>query len=260
MNSPATPISVSNQDAYNNSKAVSFYKDYSRVQAPEKVIFNELEPKLPSLRVLDIGIGGGRTTALLAPKAKHYVGIDYAQEMVEAAKERFPAHDIRWGDATNLSDFADASFDVTLFSFNGIDCVGSNERDQALQEMFRVTAPQGLVIFSAHNLQAVRDVYRVKFHRNPFVVWRRILRRWRFKRVNASLMANPTGDIAYVRGDTSDLESALAYVRPLWQLDEIRKQGVTSVRSFALKDGRELSEKELATDTSTWVYYVCAKA
>jgi len=260
MNTTGSSISISNRDAYNNSKAVSFYKDYARVQPPEKTIFGELEPKLSTLRVLDIGIGGGRTTELLAPKAKHYVGIDYAQEMVEAAKERFPSHDIRWGDATNLSDFADASFDVTLFSFNGIDCIGSSERERALQEMFRVTVPRGLVIFSAHNLLAVRDVYRVRFHRNPLVVCRRILRRWRFKKVNASLMADPTGDIAYVRGDTSDLESALAYVRPLWQLDEIKKQGCSSVRCFALKDGRELSEKDLSTDTSTWIYYVCVKA
>jgi ubiquinone/menaquinone biosynthesis C-methylase UbiE len=260
MNTTGSPISVSNQDAYNNSKTVSFYKEYSRVQAPEKAIFGELEPKLPTLRVLDIGIGGGRTTALLAPKAKHYVGIDYAPEMVEAAKERFPAHDIRWGDATNLSDFADASFDVTLFSFNGIDCVGSNERDRALQEMFRVTVPHGLVIFSAHNLLAVPNLNRVRFHRHPSVVWRRIVRRWKFKKLHGDLVANPAGDLAFVKDGTNDFEVELAYARPLWQLDEIKKQGVTSVRSFALDDGRELNEQDLATDTSTWIYFVCVKA
>lgn len=260
MNPENSSISNSNRDAFNDSGVVTYYKEYSRIQAPEKVIFAELDPKLPALRVLDIGIGGGRTTELLAPKAKHYVGIDYAQEMVDVAKQRFPNHDIRWGDATNLSDYADASFDVTLFSFNGIDCIGASERQKALQEMFRVTAPGGLVIFSAHNILAVPNLNRVRFHRHPSVVWRRILRRMKFKNLHGDLIANPAGDIAFVKDGTHDFEVELAYVRPLWQLDEIKKQGITSVRCFALSDGRELREKDLSTDTSTWIYFVCVKA
>jgi len=257
---PASSISELNRDTFNNKEVVSFYTDYAKIQAPEKVIFGELEPRLPQMRVLDIGIGGGRTTALLAPKAKSYIGIDYAQEMVDAAKQRFPNNDIRWGDATNLSDFADAAFDLTIFSFNGVDCIGAAERHRAFLEMFRVTVPGGLIVFSVHNLLAVPALNRVRFHRHPSVVWRRILRRWKFMSIHKDLVKNPAGDLVYVRDGTHDFGVELAYARPLWQLAEVQKLGCKSVRCFALSDGHELSEQDLATDTSTWVYFLCVKA
>ena len=47
--------------------------------------------------VLDIGVGGGRTTGLLADDARSYVGIDISPEMLDLARDRFPGHDLRRG-------------------------------------------------------------------------------------------------------------------------------------------------------------------
>ncbi|MBB3594400.1 protein-L-isoaspartate O-methyltransferase [Rhizobium sp. BK529] len=59
-------------------------------------------------RVLDIGVGGGRTAALLAGEAGDYVGIDYTPEMVTLARSNHPGLRFENMDARDLSAFAKA--------------------------------------------------------------------------------------------------------------------------------------------------------
>ena len=99
--------------------------------------------------LLDMGVGAGRTTAHLAGRTD-YVAIDWAPEMVRAAREAHPGVRIDVGDATDLA-FADESFDVVLFSFNGIDCVDLVGRRRVYSEALRVLRPGGVFVFSSHN-------------------------------------------------------------------------------------------------------------
>ena len=46
-------------------------------------MFEPLDDELRAGRLLDIGIGAGRTTAYLAPKVGHYVGVDYSHGLVD---------------------------------------------------------------------------------------------------------------------------------------------------------------------------------
>ncbi|MEP7048204.1 MAG: class I SAM-dependent methyltransferase [Ilumatobacteraceae bacterium] len=100
--------------------------------------------------VLDIGVGGGRTVPLLRPAATRYVGIDFLPELVTASSNRFPDADIRVGDARHL-DFPDASFDLVVFSINGIDAISHSDRSIAMREIHRVLRPSGTFVFSTHN-------------------------------------------------------------------------------------------------------------
>ena len=53
-------------------------------------------------------------------------------------------------------DFADASFDAVVISFNGIDCVFPEERRwQCLRECGRVLRAGGVFIFSSHNPRSI---------------------------------------------------------------------------------------------------------
>jgi SAM-dependent methyltransferase len=101
--------------------------------------------------VLDIGIGGGRTTGLLRLISQDYVGVDYTPEMVELCRAAFPSADIRLGDARDLTGLPSDHFALVTFSFNGIDSVDRDGRVRALAEMCRVTRPGGLVVFSTLN-------------------------------------------------------------------------------------------------------------
>jgi SAM-dependent methyltransferase len=105
--------------------------------------------------VLDIGVGGGRTTGLLAPTAATYVGLDISPQMLELARARFPDADLREGDAAGLTDLADAAYDLVVFSYNGLDALDHDQRASALAAMARVVRPGGRVLFSSLNLEGV---------------------------------------------------------------------------------------------------------
>ena len=148
------PAANNNLDLYNDAAVVSHYETASGLMPPEQhLVAKYLKP---GLELLDIGVGGGRTTAHFAPPAKRYVGVDYSAAMVALCQRRFPGFRFVEADATALDAFKDGEFDVALFSFNGIDCIPTDEgRIAALKEMSRVTKADGLVIMSSHNAKVL---------------------------------------------------------------------------------------------------------
>ena len=106
-------------------------------------------------RVLDIAVGGGRTTGLLSRPATSYLGVDIAEGMVERARERYPGVALRVGDARDLAGLGSASFDLVVFSFNGIDSLEHDDRRLAVRAMRRVVAPTGRVVFSTFSIDGV---------------------------------------------------------------------------------------------------------
>jgi len=101
--------------------------------------------------ILDLGVGAGRTVALLLPVSKDYVGLDYTPELARACRKKHPGVRILDGDARDLSRFADGSFKLVVFSFNGIDAVNPEDRMTILREVRRVLRPGGIFLFSSHN-------------------------------------------------------------------------------------------------------------
>jgi ubiquinone/menaquinone biosynthesis C-methylase UbiE len=143
-----------NLDLYNRADVVAFYDQSAGLMPPERHVLTHYVPA--GLDILDIGVGGGRTTAFLAPSARRYLGIDYSDAMVAACRAKYPAFEFAQADATDLSALADASFDVAFFSFNGIDCIPTDTgRIACLKEMRRVVRPNGVVIISSHNARVL---------------------------------------------------------------------------------------------------------
>lgn len=121
------------------------------VDASEQAALSSVAHLVRGRRILDIGVGTGRTTELLTLLSDQYVGIDYAPRRVEMCRARFPAMDFRVGDVRDLSEFADESFEFVFFSLNGIDYVNHDERISALSEIHRVLVPGGIFGFSTLN-------------------------------------------------------------------------------------------------------------
>ena len=106
----------------------------------------------PGAAVLDLGVGGGRTTRYLRERAGRYVGVDYSPEMIRLCREKFPKVDFCQADASSMPIFENESFDVVFFSFNGIDWLWPSEkRRSCIRECGRLLRPGGVFIFSAHN-------------------------------------------------------------------------------------------------------------
>jgi SAM-dependent methyltransferase len=139
-----------NLRTYESSDVVAFYEKQAQLQPCEEYLFAKYVPR--GAAILDMGVGGGRTTGHLAAQASRYVGADYSQSMVDACSRRFPGLEFRHCDATDMSQFASATFDVVVFSFNGIDYINDDgARARCLSEVGRVLTPGGIFIFSSHN-------------------------------------------------------------------------------------------------------------
>ena len=120
----------------------------------ERMLFEAYIPR--GSAILDLGVGGGRTTAYLASRASRYVGVDYAATMVKACRAKFPSMEFVVADAANLAEFPDAAFDAVVFSFNGIDYVlPEQSRRSCFEHIHRVLKAKGVLIFSSHNPRAV---------------------------------------------------------------------------------------------------------
>jgi SAM-dependent methyltransferase len=139
---------------------VSYYAAATQLQPAESELFNK--HLRPNISILDIGVGGGRTTPYLAQLSHHYVGIDYSEEMVRACRSKYPSQRFELCDAADLTIFDDATFDAVIFTFNGVDTLGPEGRSRCFSEVARVLADDGKFIFSSHNarLLAVAPVLR----------------------------------------------------------------------------------------------------
>ena len=102
--------------------------------------------------ILDLGVGAGRTVALLRALSEDYVAIDYTPLLVEETRRRHPDVDVRVGDARDLSAFEDGRFSLVVFSYMGIDSVDHAGRRRILSEVHRVLRPGGVFWFSTLNM------------------------------------------------------------------------------------------------------------
>ena len=144
-------VDTTNQAAYARTETVVWYKDFEFILKPEAVILEAIAPVIKGKKLLDIGIGGGRTTKFLLEISSDYTGIDYTPDFIEAARQRFPNANLLCCDARDLRGFADATFDFVLFSFNAIDYMIHEDRLSCLAEINRVLKPGGFFMFSTHN-------------------------------------------------------------------------------------------------------------
>src|SRR6478735_4777762 len=135
-------------DPWGDATVVVDYATDGPVDEGERAAIALVEARLPDTRFLDIGVGGGRTCGMVAHRTQTYRGIDISPGMLELARSRFPGLDLRLGDASALTDVADGSVDVLLFSLNGLDCLSPADRTRALREFARVIAPGGQLVFS----------------------------------------------------------------------------------------------------------------
>jgi ubiquinone/menaquinone biosynthesis C-methylase UbiE len=140
-----------NKSAYAAADVVDWYEELDFVLKPEAAILKKITPVIRDRKLLDIGIGAGRTTKLLLEISSDYTGIDYTPRCAELAQQKFPAAKIFCCDARDLRVFDDSVFDFVLFSFNAIDYMIHEDRLKVLNEIHRVLKPGGLFMFSTHN-------------------------------------------------------------------------------------------------------------
>ena len=245
-----------NRAVYEQAGVVAFYRERDDLLPGEAAVFRAIANDRPMHRcaLLDIGCGGGRTTAHLLPLVGRYVGFDYAAAMVEACRARFaghkPAAELLHADARDLSRFSDGAFDIALFSFNGLDTLAHDDRSLALSEIRRVLALGGFFAYSTHLLPNVEPRFTAGGG-----VWHADARvRRRFAALNAGLGYLALRDWAMIRDAAHSFSLLTHYIRPEAIPGELADAGFGPPRLFASYAVRELDARADDLSGENWIY------
>ena len=243
---------------YESNDFVDDYLPQTELQIPEKAILEELKNELSSFRMLDIGVGTGRTTRHFAELVKEYVGVDYSSALIKACREKFTKYRLEWADARNLSLFDEEYFDFVLFSFNGIDAVEHQDRLAILCEIRRVLRRGGYFCFSTLNLNSWQLKPPFRFSKNPAALYRNTY--------NFLLNHKVWSTMKQTRKKTQHMMAYFRYkdflVRdyfstPSEQLKQLREAGFSDIKAYSLKSGKEVRDPINMLD---YYVYFLAKA
>jgi SAM-dependent methyltransferase len=249
-----------------------FAKQYSKsigLNAPEKTIIDILRDKLKGRKLLDIGVGAGRTTPHLLEVSSNYKGVDYSPAMIEAARRRYPGIQFEVGDAAQPFREGDGSYDLILFSVNGIDSLPHEDRLKALREFKRLLSPDGFLVFSSHNLgflpRNLKPWAWKRLHSKSvdLLTPLRAIRytpRWLMGMVRCfrnRKYEHAYKDYSIVNDGTENYKFLQYYISISSQIDQLRACGFSRVRPFDL-DGKEVDAAQYNARDDIWITYLCS--
>jgi ubiquinone/menaquinone biosynthesis C-methylase UbiE len=137
--------------AVNPNKALWEKGDFTRVAETMRnsgtVLINKLGIT-PGMKILDLGCGDGTTAIPAARRGANVLGVDIAKNLVEAGNRRIKEEKltnitIREGDATNLHDIEDETFDLVVSIFGAMFAPKPND---VAKELVRVTRRGGKIV------------------------------------------------------------------------------------------------------------------
>lgn len=245
---------LSNLRVYSDPAVVQIYVDLEGIEPGEAYLFEKYFRD--DMSVLDVGVGGGRTTPYFAATAKRYIGIDYSQRMVHACRRKYSQLQFETMNATDLSAFDDDAFDLVLFAYNGIDSLGSDAaRARCLSEALRVLKPGAMFIFSSHNARG--GIPRPRL--SGAGLWRKLSRIGGALRLYVKLKAHLMRTGVFFRGKGYSVYSVhgglLNYAcTPAVMTKEAKDAGFEVVEIVDVH-----APYSGATSAALWYYYVLAK-
>jgi ubiquinone/menaquinone biosynthesis C-methylase UbiE len=254
-----------NATTYATAKTVDYYTQLQQLQPAEATIIERLRTQLPTMKMLDIGIGAGRTTKHFASLVATYTGIDYSPQMIAACQQRFKDSrqpmTLQVGDARAMAEFADQSFDFILFSFNGIDSVSHGDRLKIFQEIKRISKTGCYFLFSSHNLQAMEREFdwKQKISCNPISTYIDLVMLTILKSLNRSINRQKLADSDYliIRDESHNFSLQNYYIRPAEQCRQLADE-FENIEIYSWQSGLQISDpQELAEHPDLWLYYLC---
>ncbi len=257
-----------NKSLYDSEEVVNLFIPYCDLQKPEETIFAEFREKLHTMKMLDIGVGAGRTTVHFAGLAKEYLGIDCASNMIKAARKKFENYPQNISfvtmDASKMNLFKNNYFDFILFSWCGIDYAEHDVRLKILSEIHRVLKIGGFLAFQTHNLNYQLKNCSIELSKNPFILLPRINHLLQIRLLNNNdtwkTIRNSSGKKRYLifRDETHNFRLITYIISPIEQIKQLTLLGFTDIRIFDLQNGKEIRNPNSTTDP--WLYFVATKA
>lgn len=259
-----------NLKAFGDKKVVRVYSDANSLQKAEEAILGEIKDNIRNKKILDIGVGGGKTIKYLTGISSEYTGIDYSEAMVNACREQYPGINILHCDARDMSIFKNEEFDFILFTYNGIDCVSHADRLTVLKEIFRILKKGGCFVFSTHNrecagfnvyLSPLAPFYTYSLFKpftcNPVKIFERAadfikgtINHWR----NSKYVIH-TDEYSIINDKGHDYSAMMYYISIKYQKEQLNNVGFKGEIKKYDKEGKEV----INACNDTWIYYLVRK-
>ena len=257
-------MDLSNRTAYEDPGVVKGYVSEKELQPAERTIWGILKDQLPLMKMLDIGVGAGRTALQFGPRVKEYTGVDYSERMIKACRDNLgqnaPNMSFMVCDARSMGMFKDNTFDFVLFSFNGIDYMSHEDRAKALREIRRVAKPGGYFCFSTHNILCIEKYLKISLCFNPMRLLKIVQRYGEIKNLIRSHKGVQHIPYSVVRDGAEEFLLTTYYINPNEQIRELKNMEFKNVRVFSEKTGDEIIDHSLLArmKQERWFYFLCA--
>lgn len=260
-------MTIDHKNLYDTDRMSTHYAARDYLEPAENTFIEDMGRSLASMNMLDIGVGGGRTTKYFAPLVNSYIGADYAPCMIKACKNKYgDKYSFIECDARNMEVFDGDSFDFIFFSFNGIDSFSHDDRLKALKEIRRILRDGGLFYFSSHNLywKGLEEIFKLKtpgsmidinaYARHAFKIIRLNLLNKSFK-INNHIKKVRKHRKGHIYDNSLEGRAGVYYISKNEQLQQLRDCGFKEVYTYSQSGIR--TKDDMILDSGGWIYYLC---
>ena len=225
-------------------------------------------------RTIDVGCGAGRVLGYMVALGREVHGIDISPAMIDYCARAYPGAVVTVGDASRLETAVPGPFDAILAANCLIDVFDSAERREVLARWRALLAPQGLLIFSSHNLSALerpaaaadpapaqhaQELISKVLHKplaDIFQALARLPRRLRNRRRLATLQERDA-DHAIVNDDVFDYSLLHYYIDHDAQAQRLAEAGYELLECLD-PEGHVIAPGE--TNYGDWLHYIARPA
>lgn len=216
---------------YQTKKVLEHYEEATRrigLWKSEELIFRQAFPSEHG-SLLELGCGTGRIAFSLWSLGYEKIwATDFSSKMIRSSlainSVRRTGIHFEKQDARNMS-FEDQSFHGIIFGFNGLMQIpGSQNRSQAMQEVFRLLKPDGKFVFTTHDRSMPKWK---KFWLNERKKWRRGLQDAALLEFGDRFEETPKGKLYIHVPEISEIRKALKQIGFVVEQDVLRSKIAT---------------------------------
>ncbi len=263
---------------YNSESISGEYAKRDYLEGAESAIIEKFRSIFKEMDMLDMGVGGGRTTKYFAPLVRSYIGADYAPNMIAKCKIRYKdKYYFVESDVRSMNMFGNSMFDLVLFSYNGIDSFSHEDRLAALKEIRRVLRSNGYFYFSSHNLnwENLSDLFSFKSDKTgtdknnssgDFIRFFGHNIKSGFKKVRLNILNRSLHRKDFVQRlrenqkgllfDSSlNGKASVYYITRAEQIRQLEDAGFKNITTYS-RNGAN-TENEVILNRDGWIYYLC---